>query len=250
MVPPVSPSGSSSNEDGEEGNNNKKSKKRAPASDADETTVSEYEEEEKEEQGKGKGKGKAQSSEDEDEVMGGDDSPSSSGSGEDEPDASDDSNAPPPVAGRRIKIQRVGKKDPKEKKAPKMSKARESRPAPRLVSKRTTAEFVFTRCRTPIVPPQPSAFIPSFEPPARGLGAEGESMGEASFVGGEPASESVRAGVSEMWITFPWGPERSLVQDMGWSKGKWDVKGKVMRARWGGWYPETKEQSVEEVDPT
>ena len=75
-------------------------------------------------------------------------------------------------------------------------------------------------------------------------------MGEASFVGGEPASESVRAGVSEMWITFPWGPERSLVQDMGWSKGKWAVKGKVMRARWGGWYPEIKEQSVEEVDPT
>ncbi|GAA5925545.1 uncharacterized protein JCM15063_005054 [Sporobolomyces koalae] len=40
--------------------------------------------------------------------------------------------------------------------------------------------------------------------------------------------------LAERWTANPFAPERALVRDVGWHKGKWTADG--IKDRWGGWY--------------
>ncbi|ORY81743.1 WD40-repeat-containing domain protein [Leucosporidium creatinivorum] len=51
----------------------------------------------------------------------------------------------------------------------------------------------------------------------------------------------------EGWALTPFGPERALLQDLGWWKGKWS-EGEGMNSRWGGWFEDVQTDVGEKVD--
>jgi hypothetical protein len=43
----------------------------------------------------------------------------------------------------------------------------------------------------------------------------------------------------ERWTENPFAPEKTLVRDVGWDKGKWKQGDQVgIKEKWGGWYDE------------
>lgn len=81
---------------------------------------------------------------------------------------------------------------------------------------------------------------PQYEPPVRKLSKNARSVVEGEVEQrNEEADDGLRMRLLEAWAVTPFGPEKGLLQDMGWWKGKWDAK-KGQRSRWGGWYEEVK----------
>ncbi|KAK4051066.1 hypothetical protein OIO90_004806 [Microbotryomycetes sp. JL221] len=84
------------------------------------------------------------------------------------------------------------------------------------------------------------AMTPQFEPPLRRLcpsvaGTDQLDCFATSTIVTEPAmDEARRSHVLECWTLTPFGPERDLVNDASWHKGKWTQAG--LQKRWGGWF--------------
>ncbi|KAI5481920.1 transcription factor TFIIIC complex subunit Tfc6 [Pseudohyphozyma bogoriensis] len=90
---------------------------------------------------------------------------------------------------------------------------------------------------------------PAWEPPVRVLGKEGNVEARKSGVSGQgkagPGVTEWREAMSFKWGHCPWGIGSEVVQDVGWWKGKWDLKGGKVKERWGGSYEEVWERERE-----
>lgn len=237
--PDLDDSSGSEDDAGAKEDKGKGKQRAAPVSDADETDVSVYEEEETApNHGKSKGKGRAagSSSDDDDGFDDAAASSSDSGPGEEEEEGS----VPPSTAARppttKLKTRKVaGASDPSP---PKL--APRSVPAvPRIsiANPKGAPPPASTRAKPPAV----EHFVgygPHYEPPSRWLASGTDSASTAHIVTGPAVTPDVRSRFSSAWSKLPFGPERSVLQDVGWWKGKWDDDEGEMRRRWGGWYPE------------
>lgn len=82
---------------------------------------------------------------------------------------------------------------------------------------------------------------PRYEPPVRWCERSEGPLGSTEVETQRKPSPDVRARLSLAWSYMPFGPEKSLLQDLGWWKGKWDEGDGEddeggMRGSWGGWY--------------
>jgi len=104
--------------------------------------------------------------------------------------------------------------------------------------------------------PQYSSFVPHYLPPSLILSTSTSTYSTAA-VG--PSKKSTKgksdkdsSTLIERWTANPFAPEKTLVRDVGWEKGKWkdeeDASG--VYERWGGWYEEIRmnEEDFAEVD--
>lgn len=110
------------------------------------------------------------------------------------------------------------------------------------------------RCMPPMFQPRTGVSVPfaavgiQFEPPVRRLNTQ-SNKGKQDFdsiVYGSALDDLDRSEFLEAWAVTPFGPERPLLHDVGWFKGKWSIEGEEeedgktptgkIRARWGGWY--------------
>lgn len=84
---------------------------------------------------------------------------------------------------------------------------------------------------------------PTYEPPSRWLDIadnDNRLLSQTPTVIGPPSEYKVRARLSLAWTHLPFGPEKSVLQDLGWWKDKWDDDGENdpgIQESWGGWYP-------------
>lgn len=244
LVIPPDLDDSSSSDDETGGKKDKGKQRAAPVSDADETDVSVYEEEAA--PNKGKGKAKASSSSDDDEDGFEDAASSSSDSAPEEEEGS----VPPATADRptttKLKTRKVGGAStpttPKLAPRPVLALPRISTSNANSVS---APEPGTKRVQPPSsgLPEQLVVFGPHYEPPSRWLASGTSSTTTAPIVSGPAVTPDVRARFTEAWANLPFGPERSVLQDVGWWKGKWEDEG--MTRRWGGWYPEVQLELAE-----
>lgn len=242
------PPGSSSKSKSDAGKKQKKRRSRIfLPSDDDDSDISEYEETPKDAQGGKQGAAAAGSSSDDDDLgASAVETEDSDGPGE-EPEYEGDyaggegSRSPEPGGGgggRRRKGHQGLVHDDAPR--PKYTRAHLATPtaaikikplntrvAPPLSLPPTLVEFPF------------SAVFPQYEPPVRKLvkGAKSVLRGKVEQRDKE-ADDGMRMRCLEAWSTNAFGgPEKSLLQDMGWWKGKW-VEGRGLAGRWGGWYDE------------
>lgn len=99
----------------------------------------------------------------------------------------------------------------------------------------------FTRAKPPPGTREPTRDIgfaqaatvgPGYEPPARVF--EDDLIVVRPALGGEE-----RGSATMRWSGIPFAPEKDVLQDVGWWKGKWrEGEEPGMERRWGGWYPE------------
>lgn len=88
---------------------------------------------------------------------------------------------------------------------------------------------------------------PQYEPPIRKLVANAKSVVEGEVEQRDvEADDGMRMRGLEGWSLTPFGPERELLQDLGWWKGKWGEEG--MRSKWGGWYEDVRSEIGEVVE--
>lgn len=235
----------------------------SPASQADETDVSEYEDErDGAKKDKGKRKEGAASDDDDEEESDDEEGDSSetqetpSEATESEQDLGSGTNSPP--------RHRQNKKPPVAVLRTASSLATPApgngiKVAPRKSTAVPFAGAPSTRAQAPPIRvplPPLSSIYPAYEPPHRWLMSTGkkESVGEMTISERAKIEVDLRYEISNAWTHCDLGPERSLLGDVGWWKGKWNVgeegaEGEQvgMRTRWGGWYPEI-ETAAEKVE--
>jgi len=104
--------------------------------------------------------------------------------------------------------------------------------------------------------PQYSSFVPHYLPPSLILSSSTSSYSTASVVPSKKQtkgqSDKDASTLIERWTANPFAPEKTLVRDVGWEKGKWkEGQGADgTNERWGGWYEEIRmnEDDFAEVD--
>lgn len=99
--------------------------------------------------------------------------------------------------------------------------------------------------------PQYSSFVPHYLPPQIKLSIKDDTSSSTSYstarivtskkpTKGQTDRDS--SSILERWTANPFAPERALVRDVGWEKGKWKEDGEgggsVINEKWGGWYEE------------
>lgn len=90
-----------------------------------------------------------------------------------------------------------------------------------------------------------STLGPHFEPPLRRLADDGSTIATGTVESGTAMDDGARSQFHDTWTVVPFGPEKDLLQDLGWWKGKWEAEGTA--AKWGGWYPEIRAPQAEQV---
>lgn len=92
--------------------------------------------------------------------------------------------------------------------------------------------------RGPLAAPD-AGFHPFYEPPVREfVDIRTDEDVDGLIVEDLPKTMLERAAEAKNMMGMPYGVERSKLQDMGWSMGKWNEKG--MNKKWGGWYGQIK----------
>ncbi|GAA5950753.1 hypothetical protein JCM3765_000597 [Sporobolomyces pararoseus] len=102
---------------------------------------------------------------------------------------------------------------------------------------------------------QYSSFVPHYLPPQIKLSSTPTSTYstakiETSKKPTKGQTDKDSSSLLEEWTANPFAPERALVRDVGWYKGKWketqdqneegEGESAVMNEKWGGWYQEIK----------
>lgn len=127
-----------------------------------------------------------------------------------------------------------------------------------------TKEPVRATLKKPIksnLDPSYAAFVPHYLPPALTLSSSSSTSSSSSYSTApvETSSKKLRgqtdkdaSNLLEAFTANPFAPERALVRDVGWEKGKWkEGEGtNGTNERWGGWYDEIKldKENFERVD--
>ncbi|GAA5900139.1 transcription factor TFIIIC subunit TFC6 [Sporobolomyces salmoneus] len=96
--------------------------------------------------------------------------------------------------------------------------------------------------------PQYSSLVPHYLPQQLKLSKETSSYSTARVIHStkktKGQTDQDSSTMMEKWTAHPFAPEKTLIRDVGWEKGKWKEEAEdgeyPVNARWGGWYPEVK----------